>query len=139
MATNWKGYYIKTVKTGLIFPMKYIKEKSYSATPNQREELEAYRDDNTRNLTRVTADGMKSTFLFNTRPLWLEDVIEIQKFFTDAEVDAKQRKIQLVYWNDETYSYKTGYFYRPNMDFKQLYATEKSIKYDSLELKFVEY
>ena len=77
-----------------VFPNKYIQFNSWTSTPNQREEIKAYRDDNTRNLTRVTAAGKKSVFSFKVRsPLHLEDKILIQKFFTDAEIDHEQRKV----------------------------------------------
>ena len=62
--SNWAGYLLKAVKTNAIFPHKYIAYESYNTTPNQREEIKAYRDDNTRDLTRITAEGTKSVFGF---------------------------------------------------------------------------
>ena len=85
-----------------IFPNKYIQYNSWSSTPNQREEIKAYRDDNTRNLTRITAAGKKSVFSFKVRsPLHLDEKMEIQEFFTNAELDPEQRKINLKFWDDE--------------------------------------
>lgn len=142
----FQGYlFKKTVKVGqssvsVPFPNQYIALDTWESTPNQREEIKAYRDDNTRDLTRVTAQGKKSTFKFKTRKyLRLADKQAIQKFFTDSEVDANQRKIQLTYWNDESNSYKTGYFYRPNMQFKIYKITQNDIIYDELSFEFIEY
>lgn len=144
---NFKGYLIKATKTGEKFPLKYINFESWSSTPKQREELKAYRDDNTRNLTRVTAEGMKSVFSFETRPkLHLADKIAIQEFFTNAEADDEahhQRKVNLEYWNDETNSYLTGDFYRPDVQFPVMKVIDNGdnsdIIYGSLKFEFVEY
>ena len=123
-----------------VFPNKYIQFNSWSSTPNQREELKAYRDDNTRNLTRVTAAGKKSIFSFKVRsPLHLEDKIEIQKFFTDYEIDNEQRKINLEFWDDEKNEYKKGTFYRPNMPFPIIKITDDDIIYGELTIDCIEY
>lgn len=57
---NFEGYLFKSGSD--IFPHQYINYESYSTLPNSREEIKAYRDDNTRDLTRVTASGTKSSF-----------------------------------------------------------------------------
>lgn len=142
--SNWKGYLLKTVGSGttpgVVFPNKYINWASWSATPEQREELVAYRDDNSRELHRVTAEGKKSVFSFVTRKkLTLAEKDEILHFFTDNEVDPVQRKIQLEYWNDATSNYKTGYFYRPNMQFKIVKISDTNIWYDEMTFEFIEY
>ena len=135
-----KTVIIGTTPTDVIFPHKYIALDTWDSTPNQREEIKAYRDDNTRDLTRVTAQGKKSTFKFKTRKyLHLAEKQEIQRFFTDSEVDPVQRKIQLTYWNDESNEYKTGYFYRPNMPFKIYKITDNDIIYDEMSFELIEY
>lgn len=122
------------------FPNKYIQFNSWSSTPNQREELKAYRDDNTRNLTRITAAGKKSVFSFKVRSnLHLADKMEIQKFFTDAEIDHEQRKVNLKFWDDENNEYKTGTFYRPNMQFPIVKITDDDIVYGDLTIECIEY
>lgn len=147
MSTHWAGYLLKTTKNNKIFPDEYIAHKGWTSTPKQREEIKAYRDDNTRDLVRVTATGKKSKFAFITRPnLTLEDKIVIQKFFTDAEeletdsdTAKNQRKVQLTYWNDELNNYETKYFYIPNMDFTISRITSETIFYDAMQFTFVEY
>ena len=137
---NFAGYLLKATATGIIFPQKYIALESWDSTPDQREELKAYRDDNTRNLTRVTATGKKSIFSFTTREgLHLADKIIIQTFFTNGESDHEQRKINLEFWNEETNSYDTGDFYRPNMNFPIYKITEDDIIYKAMKFEFVEY
>lgn len=138
------GYLLKIANTNVIFPHKYIQLATWKATPDQREEIRAYRDENTRNLTRKTAVGMKSKISFDTRPnLHLLEKQEIQRFFEYGESlpggSSIERKIQLTFWNDETNSYDTGYFYRPNMEFPILKIMENDIIYDKLSFSFVEY
>ena len=116
---NFKGILLYRTADNKPFPQQYIEMGSWSSNPDQREEIRAYRDDNTRALTRITAQGRKSIFSFATRNnLHLKDKIAIQKWFTEKEVNSTERKIQLTFWNEETNNYDTGYFYRPNMEFK---------------------
>ena len=122
--------------------MKYINYESWNSTPKQREEIKAYRDDNTRNLTRITAEGMKSVFAFETRGnIHLDEKIEIQNFFTSAESDTHQRKINLEYWNDETNQYEIADFYRPDIQFpiRKIIQETNDIIYGSMKFDFVEY
>jgi hypothetical protein len=136
----FKGYLLKVANKDIVFPHEYIQLGTWESTPNQREEIKAYRDDNTRNLTRVTAQGTKTAFSFTTRPnLHLTEKQEIQEFFTKNEEIALERKIKLEYWNDEENTYKTGYFYRPDINFPIKKITENDIIYGELKLEFVEY
>lgn len=137
---DWQGYLIKAVVTDAILPTKFIEASSYKATPNQREEIKAYRDENTRDLTRITAAGKKSKIIFNTRDnLHLKDKIELQDYFYNAESDHDERKVQIQFWNDEENVYKTGYFYRPDIQFTIKKITEDDIIYDKLEVHLIEY
>lgn len=138
--SNFKGYLLRAVRTDTIFPNDYILYSSWKSTPNQREEIKAYRDDNTRELYRVTAEGQKSIFQFDTIDgLLLQDKINIQNFFTSAEINTKERKVQLEFWNEENNQYSIGYFYRPNMEFTIQDISEDDITYSSLTFEFVEY
>ena len=136
------GYLLAAVVGTTItsFPNKYIEYESWDSTPDQREEIVAYRDDNTRDLTRVTAAGKKTVFSFTVREgIHLAEKQEIQNFFYNAEEDHEQRKIKLQFWNDDTNSYDVGYFYRPNMHFPIKRITDNDIIYKQLTLDFVEY
>lgn len=149
---NFEGYLIKAYDDNnnlVAFPNKYINEATYKTTPNQREEIKAYRDENSRNLHRVTAAGKKTNIEFETRPnLHLADKKKIQKFFTDniypntqekASESASQRRIKLKYWNDESNEYKTGVFYRTDIQFTIKKITSNDIIYDVMKIELVEY
>ena len=138
--SSWRGYFIKATATGQIFPNEYIAWESYESEPNHREEIKAYRDDNTRNLTRVTAEGTKTSLAFTTREnLHLNDKIAIQEFFTYAETNHLERKINLEYWNDESNDYKTADFYRPDIRFQIKKITDDDIIYKEIKIDLVEY
>ena len=137
---NFKGILLYRTADNKPFPQQYIEMGSWSSNPDQREEIRAYRDDNTRALTRITAQGRKSIFSFATsNNLHLKDKIAIQNWFTEKEVNSTERKIQLTFWNEETNNYDTGYFYRPNMEFKIKSIIGNDILYDSMQFDFVEY
>ena len=130
------------------FPAQYIVTESYNSTPNQREEIKAYRDDNTRDLTRITAIGRKSIISFDTIDgLNLKEKMQIQAFFKNCLVDTAisgekfnlQRKIKLKFWDDENNKYKEGIFYLPDIVYTIDEYTHNDIIYKSIHFEFVEY
>lgn len=139
---SWEGYLVKIVKTDTIIPSMYFQFGTYESAPNQREEIKATRDDNTRDLIRVTAQGKKSEFGFKTiKDLHLADKITLQNMIYEGEEEADhdQRKIKIKFWNDELNEYRESYFYRPNMKFTVKSISDNDIIYDELQLNFVEY
>ena len=139
MSSPFRGYLIKAVATNETLDSKFIEMGTYKSNPDQREEIKAYRDDNSRDLTRVTADGEKTAFQFSTRKnMHLAEKMELQSWFYRAESNHKQRNIELEFWNDETNSYDRGVFYRPNMEFTIIRYTDDDIIYDALEIKGIE-
>ena len=137
---DFKGYLMKSTSNNAIFPHKYIQIDSFSTTPNAREEIKAVRDENTRNLTRVTASGTKSSITFLTLDgLNKSQVEEILNFFTTAETNALQRKLQLIYWNMEELKYKTGYFYRPDITYQIREISNNDFICNEFEISLIEY
>lgn len=139
MATNWQGYLLRASMSGQDFPLKYIAFESWDSTPNQREEVKAWREEYSRKLFRVTAPGKMSIFSFTTRDgLHLEDKIAIQNFFYNNEINHEQRTIQLKFWNEETNSYTEGVFYRPNMNFQIKRVEKNDIIYKEMKFEFIQ-
>lgn len=137
---NFQGYLLKGLTTNTVFPHKYIVFSSWRSTPNQREEIKAYRDDNTRNLVRVTASGKKSIFSFDIRPgIHLADKTAIHNWFYANETNHVERKMHLQFWDDENNVYKSGYFYRPNIELPIIRITSNDIIYDTMHIDFIEY
>lgn len=137
--TAWRGYLLKGTITNTQFPLSFIAWDTWETNPNQREEIKAYRDENTRDLTRITASGMKSKFKFKTRCLHLQELIEIEGWFAANEINHVERKIQVEYWDDEQHVYKQLTCYRSNPKYKIKRVTDTDIVYDQIEYTFVEY
>lgn len=139
MANNYKGYLIKAGNSSKIMDMRWIVRKSYRSKPNQREEIEAYRDDYTRNLTRVTAPGLKSNVKFTIVRADLDTKIAIQSFFNGAMVNKLQRKVHLTIWNDEDNEYQTGYYYLPDIEWTIEDADSNTIYYKETAIELQQY
>ena len=124
----------------LSFPMSIIAEGGYTSKPNIREEIKAYRDDNTRNLTRVTASGTKTQITINTRDgLSDADKTATIKWFTDHESDALQRKITVLYFDFDTSTYKTGTFYRADTDYNIKIIKGNDLYWKEFTIELIEY
>ncbi len=137
MAT-FSGYLLKSGND--VFPHHLIVYDSYTTLPNSREEIKAYRDDNTRNLTRITSQGTKSSFSFKTREnLHLSDIETIKNWLTSHYSIALERKLNLTYWNNEELQYKTADFYCADIKYPIKKITNNDIIYGSFEISFVEY
>ena len=119
---------------------KYLAYDDYTATPNQRTEVEAYRDLNNL-LHRDTSPNFKTKIDFNTRPLYLEEKIDLQSTFASGLVNRAQRKYNVTYWDDDQNTYKTGVFYMPDVDYKIINVDEetKNILYNKMRFALIEY
>ena len=132
----FEGYLLKF--GGSILPHKYMQLSSYDTTPNQRTELSAYRD-NFNSLHRVTSPNHKTTIRFTTMPLSLEQKQEIQRIMAYGLVDRDQRKYNVTYWNDETNTYITSYFYMPDVNYPIKKIDGSNIEYNPISFELIEY
>lgn len=123
-----------------VVPNKYLAYDDYTATPNQRTEVEAYRDLNNL-LHRDTSPNFKTKIDFNTRPLYLAEKMELQSVFASGLVNRAQRKYNVTYWDDEQNTYRTGAFYMPDVDYKIINVDEetKNILYNKMRFALIEY
>lgn len=136
---QWNGYLIKSVLTNQVFPDGFMIFDSYECTPNQREEIKAYREENSRLLHRITAEGEKSTFKFTVRSLYLSELEALRNWLYNAEVDHKERKIELEWWDMDTLQYRTSVFYTPNPQFKIKRYDDNNILFNERTIEFIEY
>lgn len=133
---------LKTINgtTYLSFPMHVIGEEGYSSKPNIREEIKAYRDDNTRNLTRVTATGTKTQIAIETRErLKDSDKVDVLKWFTDHESSELERKITILYFDIDTSTYKSGTFYRTDPEFNIQQIKGMDLFWKPFTIELIEY
>lgn len=139
----FKGYLLKFGDVEL--PNSYIMmSDTNTSTPNQREEISAYRDENSRDLHRVTAAGTKTKQIFHIRSLTIEQMAALKAVMANAIVNEKQRKYRITYWNDEELKYKTGVFYVPDITYVRQMIIERpdgtyTMRYGEFELHIIEY
>lgn len=136
--SNYKGYLLKNREGSTIID-KYIQYDTYNSTPNQREDIEAHREDNSRDLYRLVADGRKTALQFSTVDMNLDEKIEFQNFFNESMIDWDERKIWMSFWNDEINDYVKGEFYIPNITYPIISKDEDTIYYGSIQIDLVEY
>lgn len=124
----------------LSFPMRLVAYDGIHLNPNIREEIKAYRDDNTRTLTRVTASGTKTTISIDILGgLTNAQKKEVLAWFTGHETSALQRKISLLYYDADSDTYKTGVFYRSETEYTVIYTTQNDIIWDAFTIDLTEY
>lgn len=136
--SSFEGWLLKYGSKNV--PNKYLAYDDYTATPNQRTEVEAYRDLNNL-LHRDTSPNFKTKIDFNTRPLYLAEKIDLQSTFASGLVNRAQRKYNVTYWDDEQNTYRTGVFYMPDVDYKIINVDEetKNILYNKMRFALIEY
>ena len=137
--TTFQGYLLKAVATGKVFPKKYINYDSWTCSPSQHEFIKAYRDDNTRDIYLVKAEGEKTAFSFETRgELHDKDMKAIEKWFYDAETDHDIRKIEVQFWDNTQGKYRNIVCYRANPKYKIKRITKTDIIYNPMTIDLVE-
>lgn len=132
----YSGYLLRFGSVSL--PNRYIAQGTYSITPNQRTELSAYRDNNN-SLHRATSPNHKTKITFSTTILELNDKINLQSIIASGIINNTERKVQVTYWNDETNSYHTSYFYIPDVTFTILDTLDSNIYYNPISYTLIEY
>lgn len=121
-----------------LFPNKYLKASSYNATPYQRTELEAYRDNNNL-LHRTTSPNHKTKIAFDTMPVTLNEKMEIQNIIASSMSNSTERKVNVTYWNDEVNCYINSDFYIPDVTYPIIKVQGNNIYYDSISYELIEY
>lgn len=132
----YEGYLIAF--GGYILPNSYLIQKGYSTIPNQRTELSATRDNNNY-LSRVTSPNHKTTIKLTTGVLHLSEKLAIQSIMAKGLINETERKYSVTYYNDETNSYSTGYFYMPDVTYSVIDTLGNDIIYSSVSFELIEY
>lgn len=138
--SNFNGWLIKFGEQ--IMPNGYLLLEGWDATPNQRTELDAYRDGNNL-LHRETSENFKTKIVMSVRELELDEKIIFQSIINSGMIDSTQRKVNVTYWNDETNQYVTSQtgFYIPDIQWKIKRIDEKANQmfYKDFKLTLIEY
>lgn len=140
MAFNGKLLELKVNNSWTEFPLKYISAESYKVTPAQRMEASANRA-TTGLLKRTTCSHTASKIDLSTTVLTNKDVKVIEDLLTSAYTDAKQRKLDIRYYNPQKDGYDTGTVYVPDVDYDimRIDRSANVVWYKSIRYAFIEY
>lgn len=127
----------------VVLPNSFILADGWQSVPNQRLELDAYRDLNAL-LHRETSENFKTSLTLNIRSLTLEEMTAFKNVIGLATLDItskKERRLMVTYWNDEELDYKTATMYMPDVTYNIHTVNEdsKNIEYNSFTIELIEY
>lgn len=141
MAGKFQGWLIKF--GGVQLPNSFLLADGWESTPNQRIELDAYRDARVY-LHRETAADFKTKLKLNLREMTLverEAFDNVIGLATLSISDKRERKVAVQYWNDEDLDYAYGEFYITDTTYVAHKVDEEKcdIKYNPFSMTLIEY
>lgn len=132
----FKGWLVKFGDTAV--PNKYLEK--YKETPNQRVDLDAYRDADVL-LHRETSPNYKSKIIIPIRKLYLGEKILLKAIIDSGMINETERKVSATYWNSEEMDYKPGIFYIPDIEYTISHVDKRKLNmvYEPFEIQLIEY
>lgn len=127
----------------VVLPNSFILADGWESTPNQRVEIDAYRDANVL-LHRETSENFKTSITLNIRAMNLEEMTAFKAVIGLATLDInskKQRRLMVTYWNDEELDYKTATMYMTDTTYSihTVDETDRDIEYNGFTIELIEY
>lgn len=127
----------------VVLPNSFILADGWESVPNQRVEIDAYRDANVL-LHRETSENFKTSLRLNIRAMNLEEKTAFNNVIGLATLDInnkKQRKLMITYWNDEELDYKTATMYMTDTMYviHTVDEVERDIEYNAFTIELIEY
>lgn len=117
---------------------EYIKRSSLDITPNQRQDLDSYRDADGvlhRTVLNHTATKIEfeTTYLNNTK------MAEFTGILNSNFTSSLERKLSVTYYDAEHNDYKSGTFYVPDFSFKPYLKKGTYLQWEPVRFAFIEY
>ena len=127
----------------VVLPNSFILADGWESTPNQRVEIDAYRDANVL-LHRETSENFKTSITLNIRAMNLEEMTAFKAVIGLATLDInnkKQRRLMITYWNDEELDYKTATMYMTDTTYSihTVDETDRDIEYNGFTIELIGY
>lgn len=127
----------------VVLPNSFILADGWESTPNQRVELDAYRDANVL-LHRETSENFKTSLTLNIRSMDLAEMTAFKNVIGIATLEItskRERKLMVTYWNDEELEYKTAVMYMPDVTYNIHTVDEvtNDIEYNTFTIELIEY
>ena len=129
----FSGYLLKV--GNYTIPLDFMKVESYKSAPDQRQDLDSYRDADGylhRNVLPHTATKIE----FETPDMYMNDFQTLLQGIRSNFTNTLARDCTLTYYDEETDSYKSGHFYMPGTMEYQMF--NKNI-YAPSRFAFIEY
>lgn len=118
---------------GNVFPTRMIAAASYKITPNQRQDLDPYRD-LTGKLHRNVLEHKVTKIEFSTPHIFENDTALLNSFFAEKD------ECKVEYWNPRRGLYESGSFYVPDIDYEIYMIKNKTIiLYKPVKISMIEY
>lgn len=133
----FQGWLIKFGDT--VLPNSYIEK--YDETPNQRLELDSYRDSATILLRRTTSPYFKSKMEIPIRKLYYGEKIVLKAIVDSGMINPVERKVRITYWNSEIMDYASGEFYIPDIKYTISHVDQNRLNmvYEPFSITLIEY
>ena len=127
----------------MVIPNSFILADGWESTPNQRIEIDAYRDANVL-LHRETSENFKTSLTINIRSMTLEEMTAFKNVIGLATLDVinrRQRRVIVTYWNDEELEYKTATMYMADTTYSihTVNEADREMEYNSFTIELIEY
>lgn len=127
----------------VVLPNSFILADGWESVPNQRIEIDAYRDANVL-LHRETSENFKTSLTLNIRSMNLPEMTAFKNVIGLATLEItskRQRRLMVTYWNDEELDYKTATMYMPDVTYSihTVNEEERDIEYNPFSVELIEY
>lgn len=134
---NFKGWMVKF--GDMVLPNNYLEK--YQDTPNQRLEIDAYRDSGKLYLHRTTSPYFKSKITLPIKRLYYGEKILLKAIIDAAVINEAERKVQVTYWNSENLDYVSGEFYISDIEYTVTNVNEDRLNmvYEPFSIVLTEY
>lgn len=127
----------------VVLPNSFILADGWESTPNQRMELDAYRDANVL-LHRETSENFKTSLTLNIRSMDLAEMTAFKNVIGLATLEItskRERRLMVTYWNDEELAYKNATMYMPDVTYfiHTVNEATNDIEYNAFTIELIEY
>lgn len=121
-------------------PLGKIRYDTYQTTPNQALDLDSYRAE-TGVLIRNVLSHTATKIEFNTPSMTNIQWEEVWNIIKAGFNNSTERKLKLKYYDQMSATYKTGWFYVPDVNFtiRNIDEANGIINYDEIRVAFIEY
>ena len=120
-------------------PLKYIRFETYQATPQQAIDLDSYRAETGTLIRNVV--GSKAKIEFNTPIMSDSDWQAVWTIISAGFNNSNEKRLKLRYYDTLSNSYKTGFFYVPDVQtqIRNIDESTGKIMYNEIRVAFIEY